>query len=487
MPNDIDDQIASYFTWVEGRTGFSLHAPESRSGAEARTAPDDASVIELAAAHAWRSRSRRIRVAAVCGIAAALVLVGVIAIQHRATPERQVPGGGVPSSEPQGAQDAAARRLQAERALQAEQAARQAAEAAARQRAAASTTTVVAPVLVSPPDAAVPVLPGSSIQNARMTSATSGWVVTDAAVARSADGGATWQTRPFPPSVSPDGGGRTQSFILDDDHAWVMAVDATGQVVVGSATGSSAPIATTVLDPGFTGGTPAGIVFVDDQTGYASIVRPGQDNGPLAGRAAVMRTTDGGATFQLVDADAPKPLAFIDARTGWGSGGGLFLTTDGAATWTQVHPPLWDSIGPDPNGPSYQIVFTSPALTVVKVVAPTGTQAQVAYAATDDLGTTWRDVAPPDTSESDNSGSRSMLDAVSPTTWFAIAQGDGATSILWTTTDGGASYSKTDLPFPARTVTMSTPTTGWATTETGISMTTDGGTTWTKVADLPTP
>ena len=28
MPTEIEDQITSYFTWVEARTGFSLHAPD---------------------------------------------------------------------------------------------------------------------------------------------------------------------------------------------------------------------------------------------------------------------------------------------------------------------------------------------------------------------------------------------------------------------------------------------------------------------------
>ena len=42
---------------------------------------------------------------------------------------------------------------------------------------------------------------------------------------------------------------------------------------------------------------------------------------------------------------------------------------------------------------------TSADLTVVKVTAATGTQAQVADVATNDLGQTWRDVARPDTGE----------------------------------------------------------------------------------------
>ncbi|MEY2521705.1 MAG: Photosynthesis system assembly factor, partial [Ilumatobacteraceae bacterium] len=131
--------------------------------------------------------------------------------------------------------------------------------------------------------------------------------------------------------------------------------------------------------------------------------------------------------------------------------------------------------------------MTTNELTVVKVVAPTGTQAQVAYVATDDLGTTWRDVAPPNTRESGNSGSQSMLTAVTAKYWFGIQQGDGTDAILWTTTDGGANYRSTHLPFPATTITMSTLTTGWATTAADIYATVDGGATWIKVADTAVP
>ena len=496
MPTEIEDQIASYFTWVEARTGFVLHAPEVAPSStplfladefttNERATADEASVIELDTPSRRRRPSNRIRLAAIFGVAAA-VIVGVIVIANRPAAQPRLPANSVPTTDLRVQAAEAARRARVQAEAQRAVEVQRAAEAARKAAEAASTTSVLLPDNASSTDdVAVPALPGSIVQNARMTSATTGWVVTDYAVARTTDGGVTWRTQLFPPLPNSTTG--ALSFILDDDHAWVMRVDSDGRVVVRGATGEATELAASPVDPGFSGGTPAGIVFIDDKNGYVSIIEPAKDTGRLSGRAAVLRTTDGGATFTLVDPDAPIPLAFIDPQIGWGSGAGLFVTTDGAATWTQVKPPLWDSVGPDPNGPSYQIVMTSPGLTVVKVVAPTGTQAQVAYVATDDLGKTWRDVAPPNTGESDNSGSRSILDILSATNWFAIQQGDGTDAILWTTTDGGANYRSTHLPFPATTITMATLTTGWATTATDIRSTVDGGATWTKVADITVP
>ena len=496
MPTEIEDQIASYFTWVETQTGFSLHAPEVAQAStpllradefttNGRSNADEAPVIELDAPGRRRRPSTSIRVAALCGVAAAVV-VGVIVIANRPVAEPRVPANSVPTTVLQTKAEEAARRARAQADAQRALEAQRAAEAARKAAEAASTTTVFLPDNASSTgDVVVQALPGSIIQNARMTSQTTGWVVTDDAIARTTDGGATWQAQLFPPLS--ESTTSAKSFILDDDHTWVMRVDSDGRVVVRSASGAATGLAASPVDPGFSGGIPAGIVFLDDKNGYVSIIDPGKNPAPLTGRAALLRTNDGGNTFTLVDPDAPVPLAFIDSQTGWGSGAGLFVTTDGAATWTQVKPPLWDSVGPDPNGPSYQIVLTSPALTVVKVVAPTGTQAQVAYVATNDLGKTWRDVAPPNTSESDNSGSRSMLTTASATNWFGIQQGDGTDAILWTTTDGGANYHSTHLPFPATTITMSTLTTGWATTATDVRATADGGATWTKVADITIP
>ncbi len=355
-----------------------------------------------------------------------------------------------------------------------------------------STSIVVEPTSVPalvpdatylPAEEPVPVLAGLGISDMKMTDPNSGWVVTTGVLAHTADGGETWQTLPILPPSNTRGSGK--SFILDNDHAWVVRPGDGDTVLVTTNGDQGVQSRSFAIEPDFPGGMPAGVVFLDPGNGYVSIADPTKSS-ELTGRAALYRTTNG-VTYDLVDPDSPVPLAFSDPLTGWAAGHGLFVTTDGGATWTQVKPPLWDTAGPDPNGPAYKIVTTTADLTVVEVRAATGTQAQVAYAATDDLGQTWRDVAPPDIAEQSNSGPQSMLTAVTASDWFGINPGFEQDATLWITTDAGASYRSIHLPFPALTISMTTTTTGWATTPTDIRRTTDGGATWTKVVDVIAP
>jgi len=486
MPNDIEEQIATYFAWIEARSGFPLHA----SPAEIELT--ESSVIELDGPKHGRGPLRRTRLA-VIGLLVAAIVVGVIVIASRPTTERREPANSVPSTDSPLVQQAEARREEAARRLAAQHAAQLAeearkAEAAAQAAAAASSSTSLpsgnAPAEASyqPPDGPVPGLPGSAIQDVRMTDSTSGWVVTSDVLAHTADGGATWQSQPLPPSSNDRGWGK--AFFLDSDHAWVVRPGTGDDVEVTRSDDGATTSKVTTIRPGFTGGIPAGVVFIDGSNGFVSIVDPAEDPTTFIRRAALYATVDGGDTFQQVSLDSPIPLAFSDAHTGWAAGQGLFVTTDGAATWTRVHPPLWDAPGLDPMGPSYQIITTSADLTVVKVVAPTGLEAAVDYVATDDLGKTWREVAPPDTDGVNNTGPQSTLMAVSATNWFGIQQSMGPDALMWTTSDGGNTYRGTHLPFPALTITMATPTIGWTTTATDVRATTDGGRTWTKVADL---
>ncbi len=330
----------------------------------------------------------------------------------------------------------------------------------------------------------VPALAGLYIADMKTTGIDSGWVVTTDVLAHTGDGGSTWQSQPILPPSNSRGSGK--SLILDSDHAWVVRPGDGDIVLVTGTDDAAASTHSFAINPGFPGGMAAGVVFADQANGYVSIADPTKSS-ELTGRAALYRTTNGGATYDLVNPDSPVPLAFSDPRTGWASGQGLFVTTDGGSSWTQVKPPLWDTTGPDPNGPAYHIVTTSPDLTVVKVTAATGTQAQVAYVATDDLGQSWRDVAPPDVGETSNTGPQSMLTAVTATDWFGINPGFEQDATLWITTDAGVNYRSIHLPFPAQTISMSTTSTGWAATATDIRRTTDGGATWTKVADVIAP
>jgi hypothetical protein len=487
VPNDLEEQLASYFSWVEASTGFPLHRDASAEAAAGRLSIEEAMVLDVPGSGGKRTPSR-FRVAAI-GLVAAAVVVGVIVMANRPVAEREVPANSVPPTD-SALQDEAAKRFEellearraAEEARQAAEEARRAAEAAALN---AATAALPAEAAYSTADGPVPVLAGDRIVDMKMTDSTSGWVFTSDVLAHTADGGATWQSQPLPPLSNTTGDGK--SFILDDDHAWVVRVANDGSVVVTKSSDGAATATATTIGTGFHGGIPAGIAFADQQNGFVSIVNPATQSVTLTGRATLFHTADGGATFELVDSDSPVPLAFSDSQTGWASGEGLFVTTDGAATWTQVTPPLWDSKGPDPTGPAYQIISTSADLTVVKVTAPTGTQAQVVYVSTNDHGKTWSDVAPPDTGEVNNTGPQSTLTVVSDTNWFGIQPTGQQDAILWTRTTGAASYHSTHLPFPAVNIMMATATVGWSATSTDIRSTVDGGATWAKLADVIAP
>jgi hypothetical protein len=498
VPNDIEDQIATYFSWVETRAGFPLRGDAPDLAANEHLPSDEALVIEL---HASTDRRSRLRFAAI-GLVAAAVIIGVVLIADRPTAQPRRPANSVVPTDSRAAEAESAKRLAEREAavrtavaqLAAAEQARKAAEAT--KITAVSTNTPVNPATAVPADEAtyltadgpVPALAGLagvSIFDMKMMDATSGWAITSGVLAHTDDRGATWRSQTIPPPSNSRGSGK--SFMLDSDHAWVVRAGGGDSVVVTGSDDGAATSTATTIDPGFSDGMPSGVVFVDRLNGFVSIVDPATQSANLTGRATLYRTVDGGRTFELVNADSPVPLAFIDSQTGWASGEGLFLTTDAGATWTRVKPPLWDSAGPDPNGPSYQIITTSPGLTVVKVIAPTGLEAQVVYVATDDQGKTWRDVAPPDTSEVNNTGPQSMLTAVSTTHWFGIQQTGGSDATMWTTTDGGATYHSTHLPFPALTISMSTPSVGWSSTASDIRSTLDGGATWTKIADVIPP
>ena len=295
----------------------------------------------------------------------------------------------------------------------------------------------------------------------------------------------------MPPSSNGDGQdipGR--DFELDGSHAWVVRSNLDGgrEISVVRTFDGLQTVMTSSIDTGFRDGVPIGVVFLDPLNGFVSIADPAAGAPADSGEAAVFQTSDGGATFVQVAEKGPAPIAFDDPLNGWGIGQGLFHTSDGARTWTRVTPPGWDYFeGPDPNGPGYQIITTSTARTVIKIYMATGMEAMVHYLATDDDGATWVDVGPPDTSEVNNTGPQSVLMAATAQDWFGIQQTFGDTSTLWTSRDGGATYSSRLLPFPALSIAMVSPTTGWVTTVDGLRRTTDGGATWTLVTNVFDP
>lgn len=152
-------------------------------------------------------------------------------------------------------------------------------------------------------------------------------------VARTSDGGATWQesTLPSPHSV------------------WRFALPAADRFFVSTWTSGGGGGLFRSADGGATwtpvaGGLPAsflgaGLAFLDSQQGWLSCRQ-----GALP---KMFKTVDGGATWTPVAAaglgDFVDDLHWFDAQTGLAVGRsvdctGIFRTTDGGASWTQVDP-----------------------------------------------------------------------------------------------------------------------------------------------------
>ncbi len=90
---------------------------------------------------------------------------------------------------------------------------------------AATNTATAVPATAAPASSSLPVAASPAIQSLDMLDVNNGWALTDTAVIRTTDGGATWLTA-SPSSLS---GSPSSTFFLDASTAWlaVMGADPT--------------------------------------------------------------------------------------------------------------------------------------------------------------------------------------------------------------------------------------------------------------------
>jgi len=337
-----------------------------------------------------------------------------------------------------------------------------------------------------------------------------GWAVTYetagpvANLLRTGDGGHTWRT--VTPQIAP--GGFIFGFaLIDVGHAWLMAAPAGegGGMVELWATPDGGQTWSKTTAPGiaFRG---AFITFSDSTHGW--LATPSEPGSQYEQQGIVIdRTTDGGKTWQLVTQTLLPPgtstvgapsvncgktdLSFLNASVGWLTGGctsgiTFALTTDGGATWKAQ--PL-----ASPDGAPFSNACAGGSCTLsaprflsagygYMVLHTTGSYPGRSWIYTSgDGGRTWTIHSVP--------GQETTISMVSPSVGFA-AVGPAASSARWLyrTEDGGLnwqpvvanvqlSYVALDCISVLRCWALG-PRSNGPTSPTDLYETTDGGQTW---------
>ena len=350
--------------------------------------------------------------------------------------------------------------------------------------AAAATATAV-PATAAPAISSFPVAASPSIQSLDMLDVNIGWALTDTAVIRTTDGGATWLT------VSPSGlsGSPSTAFFLDASTAWlaVMGADPTTGTLFHTSDGGAtwSPVAVP-----FGGGS---LKFVDAMHGWELV---GLSAGMSHEAVAVYRTNDGGATWTRAIIDDPSVSGFsdslplvgdkngisaLDANHAWVTGAQpsddfiyVYATQDGGTSW--VHQDFSIPTGYSPAQTSAALpVFFGSSKAVLPVLLFANTNAAVFYVSQDG-GQTWSATTPV--------AQGGFLAVASARDFFVW---DGGTS-LNASHDAGASWTtitpNVNLKDNLVSFQFVNATTGWALTSDASShhklyKTTDGGATWT--------
>lgn len=256
----------------------------------------------------------------------------------------------------------------------------------------------------APPAIAAPSIESPALLEVRFFNELEGWGLTGSYLVRTNDGGITWYNV-TPPDLE-EAGSAVETFILDQDHAWVQKPDfnnfPNNGLLYHTADGG---LNWVISSTPFSGGD---LSFLDAKNGWMLA-----DLGVGAGSnaVAVFQTRDGGATWTRTYSNDPNdpeagdslPLGGIkadlvplDMRTAWVGGviyspGTVYLyrTEDGGQNWTQVSLELPQGaenseLGIDED--QMQFVSASDGFLALRMA---GDSTQTALYVTNDRGDTW--------------------------------------------------------------------------------------------------
>ena len=156
------------------------------------------------------------------------------------------------------------------------------------------------------------------------------------------DGGATWQMQAYPGDSSAYGPEFEQIVFVDDQHGWVTGEDVLLRTTNGGATWESIGSRSDRW-----AWNHCRLSFISDREGWEACHESLIEEPPVY-RNYVGHTTDGGVSWSLSDevwgySDGfyYRAVSFLDAGEGWVVGGNGWIkhTTDGGATWQEMHHP----------------------------------------------------------------------------------------------------------------------------------------------------
>lgn len=339
--------------------------------------------------------------------------------------------------------------------------------------------------------------PQGWIQDARLISQTEGWSLVNGSLRWTTEAGRAWQ------DITPPGadGSIQAAYFLDERQGWALTSTPGGIALLRT---SSAGEAWQSLPPLSLGQEiPSQVVsmqFIDPQNGWIVLRIPSNSNFSLG---SLLRTADGGQTWEQLPLPLGEPARFVDAQRGWIAGGPagneLYTTRDGGRTWE----PVWFQVEAFPGLP----VFTDPktGLLPVTYTGPDGSRLAV-YRSTDG-GETW-ELADTLGLDTQSVSGITPLAALAGAGQWVVALPDAAR--LYALASGGALTALAPANLPGGTVDLqiSPSAAGWARTLNGtcqgekpardqaspsledpfrcklrsqLWLTTDGGITWTEI------
>ncbi len=292
--------------------------------------------------------------------------------------------------------------------------------------------------------------PAAPVSAFAPVSETAGWLLTDSDLFLTRDAGQSWE------ALVPDRGGAPigAAFFLDVQQAWLItiALSESGDPAYtllrtrdGGRTWARTPLALFVPGAPEAFAESVHLFFLDSQIGWLAVKQATSANFSLG---ALFHTADGGETWTRRTLPLGGPVRFVRPEIGWAAGGAtgaeLYRTTDGGASWQPVNAGLGEAARVQLLPP----LFESPLIGALPALVHDDIGARLEWRTTNDGGETWQ----PAQTFALPSGVHTLEWRTAQLGWALAAEGrcdpEGCTTMtqLLRTTDGGATWTPFNWP-----------------------------------------